>query len=203
MAACAYVLDNKNNVLLTRRPSSLRDFPQAWVVPGGHVDFGETFEEACLREVMEEVGLCAESWNGNSAVFAGDINALFEPYYLYESVTKNIHEIDDHQNEKFPPKSQHLCLFYLIKLSSHYTQIPLLFNADEVEEAAWVSMDALRDTLFHQKYSHVPGYRIRDTSQFDVTNCLIDTQAFYPLYRYNPLRQGLGKGHYLALKYLL
>ena len=32
---------------------------------------------------------------------------------------------------------------------------------------------------------------------------VINTQALYPLYRYNPMRQGLGKGHYLALKYLL
>ena len=59
MAACAYVMDKDDNILLTRRPSSLRIFPQAWVLPGGIVDPGERFEDACLREVHEEIGLKA------------------------------------------------------------------------------------------------------------------------------------------------
>lgn len=28
-----------------------------WSVPGGHMEFGETPEEACIREVQEETGL--------------------------------------------------------------------------------------------------------------------------------------------------
>jgi len=36
------------------------------------------------------------------------------PIYLYESVTKNINDIDDHHNESYPPKSCHLILMYLI-----------------------------------------------------------------------------------------
>ena len=59
MAACAYVMDKDDNILLTRRPSSLRIFPQAWVLPGGVVDPGERLEDACLREVHEEIGLKA------------------------------------------------------------------------------------------------------------------------------------------------
>lgn len=46
-----------------------------WSVPGGHIDFGETPEEACIREVEEETGLKLESvqrlaeFPYNSAVF--------------------------------------------------------------------------------------------------------------------------------------
>ncbi len=57
MAVCAYVIDDSRNILITRRPSTLRIFPQAWVLPGGIVEFGESFEEACLREISEEIGL--------------------------------------------------------------------------------------------------------------------------------------------------
>ena len=71
------------------------------------------------------------------------------PYYLYESVTKNIQEIDDHQNEKMPPRSQHLVLFFMIRLAEKFDRVALKFNPDEVEESAWVSMQALRDTLNH------------------------------------------------------
>ena len=44
MAACSYILDRDNYLLLTQRPAELKIFPQAWVMPGGHVDFGETLE---------------------------------------------------------------------------------------------------------------------------------------------------------------
>jgi 8-oxo-dGTP diphosphatase len=29
----------------------------SWSVPGGHIDFGETPREACIREVEEEIGV--------------------------------------------------------------------------------------------------------------------------------------------------
>lgn len=49
------VQDERGRVLLVRRA---RD-PEAgrWTVPGGHVEPGETFEQAARREVREETGL--------------------------------------------------------------------------------------------------------------------------------------------------
>jgi 8-oxo-dGTP diphosphatase len=32
----------------------------SWSVPGGHIEYGETFEEAAKREVVEETGLIVE-----------------------------------------------------------------------------------------------------------------------------------------------
>ena len=42
----------KHKILLTRRGDNGR-----WCLPGGQLDSGETVEETCIREVLEETGL--------------------------------------------------------------------------------------------------------------------------------------------------
>ena len=44
-------------VLLTRRPSHMRNHQGQWALPGGSIDGAESPEEAALRELHEEVGL--------------------------------------------------------------------------------------------------------------------------------------------------
>lgn len=44
--------ETRTKILLTQRTDNGR-----WCLPGGMVDAGETVEEACLREVLEETGL--------------------------------------------------------------------------------------------------------------------------------------------------
>ncbi len=44
-------------VLLARRSPQRRSYPETWSFPGGHVEEGETLEEALIREVQEEVGV--------------------------------------------------------------------------------------------------------------------------------------------------
>jgi 8-oxo-dGTP pyrophosphatase MutT (NUDIX family) len=45
-------------LLLTRRQRGLRRHSGQYALPGGRLDHGETFEEAALRELSEELGLC-------------------------------------------------------------------------------------------------------------------------------------------------
>jgi len=52
------VFDDKSRVLLIRRKNE--PFKGAYALPGGFVDIGETVEEACRREVLEETGLAVD-----------------------------------------------------------------------------------------------------------------------------------------------
>ena len=51
-AAAIILIDDQKKVLLTRRSDNGR-----WCLPGGGMDPGESAEETCVRETLEEVGL--------------------------------------------------------------------------------------------------------------------------------------------------
>ena len=52
-----FLLFNENGELLLLKRSTWEDDHQgAWVIPGGHVDLGEDFESAAVRELWEESG---------------------------------------------------------------------------------------------------------------------------------------------------
>ncbi|XP_077048076.1 m7GpppN-mRNA hydrolase NUDT17 isoform X2 [Agelaius phoeniceus] len=68
VAAVAVLLEAAcGHVLLTRRATTLRHFPNVWVPPGGHLEPGEELVAAGLRELAEETGLRLEpgtfSWH--------------------------------------------------------------------------------------------------------------------------------------------
>ncbi len=55
-ATVGCILIKENKVLLTKRNPEIFE-GNKWCIPGGHIDIGETPDEAVIREVKEETGL--------------------------------------------------------------------------------------------------------------------------------------------------
>lgn len=53
----AAILNDRQEVLLSLRGSQARNERGKWEIPGGKVEWGETFEQAIVREVKEELGI--------------------------------------------------------------------------------------------------------------------------------------------------
>ena len=103
-ACCVALVTADNKVLLTKRHSRLI-FPNAWVLPGGHLDPGEDIEQCAIRELSEETGAKVE------------VSSL-APFMLFESAN----QMDEWEGG--PPKGGHLIVFFLARS-------PL--RADEIE----------------------------------------------------------------------
>lgn len=51
------VLIEAGRVLLTRRSATRSAYPSCWALPGGHVEDGESEQQALRRELAEELGV--------------------------------------------------------------------------------------------------------------------------------------------------
>lgn len=68
------------DILLAHRSEDRCSYPGTWSFPGGHVEHGETFEEALVRELAEEIGVSATSWRGLNSFKYVDGEATFHFY---------------------------------------------------------------------------------------------------------------------------
>lgn len=87
------IMSKDDKLLLTKRQQRMI-FPNAWVLPGGHIEPGETFEECVVREVWEESGIKV----GQTGI---------TPFFLFESATGAVEGTQ-------PLKIGHLIIFYKV-----------------------------------------------------------------------------------------
>lgn len=107
-------------VLLTQRAAHMRSFPSVWVLPGGHVDAGETLREAGARELREETGVTVPA-------AALELLCVWESNYPINDV----------------PIRQHCAIYYVARL--HGDALPALtLDPSEVAAAVWVTPPALQ-----------------------------------------------------------
>ncbi len=132
----------------------MKTFPSCWVLPGGHVDFGEFFHIACLRELREETGLDIRRNDNTYEYYLQEdptVRVETKPFYLYESVTKNINDDPEQDSEK-QPRSAHLVFFYKLKVHCPHSQLKMSMCDKEVEEMGWISPYELWETIVKNKW---------------------------------------------------
>lgn len=54
---CALIRNEKGEYLIQKRAATKKQAPNKWGMTAGHVDAGENFDEAIVREIKEELGI--------------------------------------------------------------------------------------------------------------------------------------------------
>ena len=114
--AC-WVVNEKNEILLQRRSSNKKQYPNMLSVTAGHINLNESPIEATLREVKEEIGLDIQK---QDLIF-----------------------IDIFKSKK--PNNYHYKYVYLLKTNKKIEQFTMQEN--EVSELLYVSIDKLNKML--------------------------------------------------------
>jgi ADP-ribose pyrophosphatase YjhB (NUDIX family) len=96
-AARALIVDARSRVLLFR--GELPGRHPWWFAPGGALDLGETYEDAVVREVLEETGLVVDAQAPSSAVWSRDVafewNGVIERHVeRYFLIRVDAHDVD-------------------------------------------------------------------------------------------------------------
>ncbi len=79
---CCIIEHEKEENMIQKRAATKKQAPNKWGMTAGHVDAGETYEEAMVREIEEELGI---------TVAMEDLKLLgiFKEWYESEKTTNN------------------------------------------------------------------------------------------------------------------
>ncbi|KAK7710112.1 hypothetical protein SLS57_008449 [Botryosphaeria dothidea] len=118
-----FVLNDQGQFIIGQRKGSHGS--GTWALPGGHLEFGETFETCATRETLEETGL-----------EVADVR--------FFTATNNIMTDDD---------AHYVTIFMTAKISGEKTE-PELVEPEKCEGWRWISWEELRTWAENYKAGH-------------------------------------------------
>lgn len=77
------MLLNDGEVLMARRSKHRKSHPDVWSFPGGHVEGGETNEQALVRELKEEIGVLPTSYNHHSDLIVSGPSGYNATFHMF------------------------------------------------------------------------------------------------------------------------
>ncbi|CAJ2641485.1 unnamed protein product [Trifolium pratense] len=123
VAVVVFLLKDRSILLGRRRSSSVGD--ATFALPGGNLEFGESFEECAAREVKEETGL--------------DLGQNYKIEYL--TVTNNVF-LDQ------PKKCHYVTIFMRVVLDPQDEQLVLNLEPEKCDGWDWFHWENLPQPLF-------------------------------------------------------
>lgn len=139
-------------VLFTKRALTLRYQPGDICFPGGRIEEGESAKEACIREVMEELGVCREQIE-----VLGQVDTIITPFracvYPFVGILK-IDEETCHVNKDEVDQLLYIPLSYFLKEEPMQYQIGLqqVFPDDYPFELVNNGKDYQWPKAYHMQY---------------------------------------------------
>ncbi len=113
-----YILNNRNQLLLGLRRGA--HGAGTWCAPGGHLEFGESFEQAAVREALEETGL---------------------------KIAPDTVKVAGVTNDIFSAENKHYITVQLVT-ECPVNAAPLLTEPEKCSEWRWFDLDNLPENLF-------------------------------------------------------
>ena len=123
------IYNHRNQVLLGLRKSEHGN--GTWCPPGGHIEYGESFEDTAVRETAEETGLI---------------------------LNKNDLQVCGVTNDFFKESGKHY-VTVMMKTSKFEGQ-PIVKEPDKCSEWRWFAKDNLPDNLFLPIHNFLNKYRL-------------------------------------------
>lgn len=125
------VLDQEDNVLITRRASHMRTFPGAWVLPGGGLEpSDQSLIDAVIREVKEETGVQITD------------PTKVQPLGCWESCFPTT--VEECLNADSPGIASHYFVVYYLIRVENIAKPKLKIQEEEVDMAVWLTKDSLK-----------------------------------------------------------
>ena len=100
----AAVLKDKKNFLIAKRGFN-QSFPSKWEFPGGKVEKGESFQNALIREIKEELNVTINVLKKIASERVEVKDVLISIHYYYAEIISGTVELMEHDHFKWVRKS--------------------------------------------------------------------------------------------------